>query len=154
MARPTPMLIEALRQTARNLKNGAHYQWGHMGGCNCGNLAQELTKLDKAQIHHYAMERYGDWNRQLDDYCPSSQMPIDVIINEMVSAGLQIEDLKHLEKLDDRAVLLRLPLEKRHLRHNVREDVITYMNTWASLLEEQFAQKISLKQTIEEPSVL
>jgi hypothetical protein len=154
MARPTPMLIEALRQTARNLKNGASYQWGHMGGCNCGNLAQELTRLDKNQIHRYAMERYGDWNKQLDDYCPASQMPIDVIINEMVMAGLQIEDLKHLEKLDDRAVLLRLPLEKRHLRHNVREDVVTYMNTWASLLEEQFAEKVSLKQAVERQMVL
>jgi hypothetical protein len=153
MARPTPMLIEALRQTARNLKHGASYQWGHMGGCNCGNLAQELTKLDKNQIHRYAMERYGDWNRQLDDYCPTSQMPIDIIINEMVAAGLQIEDLKHLEKLDDRTVLQRLPLEKRHLRHNVREDVITYMNTWASLLEEQFAEKVSLKQNAEVQSV-
>ena len=148
------MLIEALRQTARNLKNGASYQWGHMGGCNCGNLAQELTRLDKNQIHRYAMERYGDWNKQLDDYCPASQMPIDVIINEMVMAGLQIEDLKHLEKLDDRAVLLRLPLEKRHLRHNVREDVVTYMNTWASLLEEQFAEKVSLKQAVERQMVL
>lgn len=154
MARPTPMLIEALRQTARNLKNGASYQWGHMGGCNCGNLAQELTRLDKNQIHRYAMERYGDWNKQLDDYCPASQMPIDVIINEMVMAGLQIEDLKHLEKLDDRVVLLRLPLEKRHLRHNVREDVVTYMNTWASLLEEQFAEKVSLKQAVERQMVL
>ena len=154
MARPTPMLIEALRQTARNLKNGASYQWGHMGGCNCGNLAQELTRLDKNQIHRYAMERYGDWNKQLDDYCPASQMPIDVIINEMVMAGLQIEDLKHLEKLDDRVVLLRLPLEKRYLRHNVREDVVTYMNTWASLLEEQFAEKVSLKQAVERQMVL
>jgi hypothetical protein len=154
MARPTPMLIEALRQTARNLKNGASYQWGHMGGCNCGNLAQELTRLDKNQIHRYAMERYGDWNKQLDDYCPASQMPIDVIINEMITAGLQIEDLKHLEKLDDRAVLLRLPLEKRHLRHNVREDVITYMNTWASLLEEHFAEKVSSNHRVENEMAL
>jgi len=62
MARPTPELIDALRRTARKLENGAPYQWGHMGGCNCGNLAQEITKLSKDQIHAYAMQRYGDWN--------------------------------------------------------------------------------------------
>ncbi|GAB3898495.1 hypothetical protein [Spirosoma agri] len=144
MARPTPELIDALRRTAANLKNGAHYQWGHMGGCNCGNLAQELTKLSKDQIHRYAMQRHGDWNEQAEDYCSTSQMPIDVIINEMLSAGLTLEDLKHLEKLDDRQVLLHFPLEKRHLKHNVRDDVVAYMRTWADLLEDQLLQKITL----------
>lgn len=144
MARPTPELIEALRRTAIKLKNGAPYQWGHMGGCNCGNLAQELTKLNRDQIHQYAMQRYGDWNEQVDDYCSTSQMPIDIVINEMLNAGLMLEDLKHLEKLDDRQVLARFPLEARYLKHNVRDDVVAYMNAWAELLEEQLLEKITL----------
>lgn len=144
MARPTPELIYALRQTARNLKNGAHYQWGHMGGCNCGNLAQQLTKLNKGQIHQYAMQRYGDWNEQVDDYCPTSQMPIDLLISEMINAGLQLEDLKHLERLDDRRVLARFPVEKRFLKHNIPIDVIAYMEAWADSLEEELLAKITL----------
>ncbi|AUD05307.1 hypothetical protein [Spirosoma pollinicola] len=144
MARPTPELIYALRQTASNLQHGAPYQWGHMGGCNCGNLAQELTKLDKDQIHRYAMQRHGDWNEQAEDYCETSQMPIDLLINELLNAGLMLEDLKHLERLDDRAVLLRFPVGQRFLKHNVREDVIAYMNAWAELLEEQLLEKITL----------
>lgn len=144
MARPTPELIDALRRTARNLKNGASYQWGHMGGCNCGNLAQELTKLSKDQIHQYAMQRYGDWNEQVEDYCSTSQMSIDIVINEMLNAGLMLEDIKHLEKLDDRRVLVRFPIEKRFLKHNVRDDVVAYMNAWADLLEEQLLDKITL----------
>ena len=144
MARPTPELIEALRRTARKLENGAPYQWGNMGGCNCGNLAQELTKLSKDQIHQHAMQRYGDWNEQVDDYCPTSQMPLDIVINEMLNAGLMIEDLKHLERLDDRVVLLRFPFEERFLKHNVRDDVVLYMNAWADLLEEQFLDKVIL----------
>ncbi|MFD2936105.1 hypothetical protein [Spirosoma flavum] len=144
MARPTAELINALRQTAYNLKQGTPYQWGHMGGCNCGNLAQELTKLNKNQIHQYAMQRHGDWNEQAEDYCSTSQMPIDLLINEMLNAGLMLEDLKHLERLDDRQVLLRFPFEERFLKHNVREDVIKYMNAWAELLEEQLLEKITL----------
>lgn len=144
MARPTPELIEALRRTGLKLKNGAPYQWGHMGGCNCGNLAQELTKLNRDQIHRYAMQRYGDWNEQVEDYCSTSQMPIDLVINEMLNAGLMLEDLKHLEKLDDRQVLARFPLEARYLKHNVRDDVVAYMNAWADLLEEQLLEKITL----------
>jgi hypothetical protein len=144
MARPTPELINALRRTARKLQDGAPYQWGHMGGCNCGNLAQELTKLSKDQIHSYAMQRYGDWNEQVEDYCQTSKMPIDLVINEMLTAGLMLEDLKHLEKLNDRQVLLRLPIEQRYLKHNVRDDVVTYMNVWADLLEDQLLEKITL----------
>lgn len=144
MARPNLELINALRRTARKLNEGAPYQWGHMGGCNCGNLAQELTRLNKDQIHRYAMQRYGDWNEQVDDYCSTSQMPIDLVINEMLNAGLAIEDLKHLEKLDDREILVRFPLEQRFLKHNVRNDVVLYMNAWADLLEEQLLQKITL----------
>jgi hypothetical protein len=148
MARPTPELIHALRRTALNLKNGAPYQWGHMGGCNCGNLAQELTKLSKDQIHQYAMQRHGDWNEQAEDYCSTSQMPIDLLINEMLSIGLVLEDLKHLERLDDQQILVRLPFEKRYLKHNKRDDVITYMEEWASLLEEELINKIILPQDL------
>jgi hypothetical protein len=47
MANPNPELIAAIEKTVSKLKNGSPYQWGHMGACNCGNLAQELTKLEK-----------------------------------------------------------------------------------------------------------
>lgn len=151
MARPNPELIDALRRTAKKLTEGAPYQWGHMGGCNCGNLAQELTKLSKDQIHAYAMQRYGDWNEQVDDYCTTSFMPIDLVISEMLGAGLALEDLKHLEKLSDRQVLQRFPLEKRFLKHNVRNDVVAYMNEWANLLEEQLLEKIKLPSALLSP---
>ncbi len=144
MARPNPELIDALRRTARKLKDGAPYQWGHMGGCNCGNLAQELTKLSKDDIHRYAMQRYGDWNEQVEDFCPTSALPIDVVISEMIGAGLMLEDLKNLEKLSDRQVLARFPIEKRFLKHNVRNDVVAYISEWAEMLEEQLLEKITL----------
>jgi hypothetical protein len=152
MARPSLELIDALRRTARKLNEGAPYQWGHMGGCNCGNLAQELTQLNKDQIHAYAMQRYGDWNEQVDDYCSTSFMPIDLIISEMVGAGLMLEDLKHLEKLSDRQVLMRFPIEKRFLKHNLREDVVAYMNEWANLLEEQLLERIKLPIEVAAPT--
>ncbi|WP_342626366.1 hypothetical protein [Belliella baltica] len=62
MARPSVELISAFRRTIDKLKNGAPYQWGHMGACNCGNLAQEITEFSKGEIHQDAMQRYGDWN--------------------------------------------------------------------------------------------
>jgi hypothetical protein len=146
MARPKPELIEALRNTARKLSKTQQYQWGHMGSCNCGHLVQEITKLSKAEIHEYAMRtRGGDWSEQALDFCPTSGFLMDQVISYMLDAGMDILDFKHLERLSDKEVLNRLPQEERYLRHNVREDVVKYMNTWADLLEEKLAEQISLE---------
>lgn len=138
MAKANPELIAALRRAASKLSKGAPYQWGHMGSCNCGNLAQELTGLSKGEIHAYALRKYGDWTEQSMDYCGDSGMPMDLLISELINNGLSIEDLKNLEKLEDSEVLQNLPGGKRHLQHNKREDVIIYMQSWADLLEQKF----------------
>lgn len=137
MARANKKLIDALRITADKLEKGAPYQWGHMGSCNCGNLAQELTRFDKKEIHAYAMRRKGDWSEQAEDYCPESGYPMDVLISELMLNGLQLEDLRNLERLSDRDVLRTLPNYGMFLRHNNRDDVVLYMRAWANLLEGQ-----------------
>lgn len=144
MARASFEVIDALRRTAKKLQSDAPYMWGHMGSCNCGNLAQEITKLSKAQIHAYAMQGCGDWNEQLNDYCETSQLPMDLLIHELLTAGFELNDLKNLERLCDEEVLERLPIEKRYLRHNLREDVVVYLNEWANMLEERYLDSISL----------
>lgn len=146
MARPKPELIQALRNAARKLAKSQQYQWGHMGSCNCGHLVQEITNLSKAEIHAYAMRtRGGDWSEQALDFCPTSGFLMDQVISYMLDAGMDVVDFKHLERLSDKEVLNRLPQEDRYLKHNVREDVVKYMNTWADLLEEKLAYQISLE---------
>lgn len=138
MAIPNSKLIQALKSTALKLKNGANYQWGHMGACNCGNLAQELTSFTKAEIHKYAMERHGDWNEQIIDYCPSSGYPMDLMISKMLNFGLTLDDLAELENLSNKNILAQIPFERREkMNRNVREDVILYLNTWALILENE-----------------
>lgn len=135
-----PDLIGAIERTASKLKTGKNtYQWGHMGACNCGNLAQELTPFSKAAIHRYALERSGDWNDQILEFCPSSGYPIDWIIEQMLSYGLSLEDLGHLERLSSPKVLSQLPINQRNkLSQNKKEDVILYLVTWAKILREQW----------------
>jgi hypothetical protein len=144
MAKVSPEIIHALRNTAYALKQSSHYQWGHMGSCNCGFLAQQVTRLNKDQIHRRAMERYGDWSEQLNDYCPSSGFAIDDLISEMLAFGFDRDDLKHLERLSDPKVLRSLSVEQRNLNHNVKKDVITYLQAWADLLETQLLGQIEL----------
>jgi hypothetical protein len=139
MARPNPELIAAIEKTIVNLSKGAPYQWGHMGACNCGNLAQELTKLSKAEIHSYAMQRYGDWNEQILDFCPTSGYPMDLMIQKMMDFGLTLQDLSHLERLSDPEILSKIPKERRDkLSKNSKEDVVLYMENWAKLLRDNW----------------
>jgi hypothetical protein len=139
-------LIHAVRAAAEKIDKSNTYQWGHMGLCNCGFLAQEVTSLTKQEIHRRAMQRHGDWSEQLNDYCPTSGLPMDDLIDQLVQFGFTLNELRHLERLSDPSILERLPLDKRHLRHNYKEDVVVYLNAWANLLEETLLGTISLKE--------
>lgn len=153
MAKSTLPVIQALRDTAQRLATQAPYQWGHMGSCNCGHLAQTVTRLTKAEIHARAMQRYGDWERQLIDYCPTSGLPIDQTIDEMLALGFSRQDLTHLERLADPTIRAAIPFERRNaLRHNQRDDVVLYLRTWADLLENLLLADISLPDLAHQPA--
>ncbi len=135
MARPSKELINSIRRAAKRIAKEKNYQWGHMGSCNCGHLAQEVTKLSQSQIHDYAMKGHGDWSEQVEAFCPTSSMSMDLLISELISAGLSLEDLINLERLNDRQVLSTMSIEKRNkLRHNDPKDVAFYMEKWADLM--------------------
>ncbi|TYZ06623.1 hypothetical protein FY528_17285 [Hymenobacter lutimineralis] len=152
MAKSNLAVLEALRTTAHRLQTQAPYQWGHMGSCNCGHLAQTITRLSKAEIHARALQRYGDWDQQLQDYCPTSGLPFDETIDEMLALGFTRSDLAHLERLSDPKIRAAIPFERRNaLRHNNREDVVLYLNTWAALLEDEWAAQQPLPSLALEP---
>ena len=145
MAKATLDLIAALRRTANRIEKGSPYQWGHMGSCNCGNLAQELTTFTKAEIHEFAMMGRGDWNEQVEEFCPTSGLPMDLLIADMLNKGLTTTDLQNLERLSDAKVLARIPVYRRdQMRHNRRDDVVLYLNEWAILLEEEWLEAVEL----------
>ncbi len=145
MATANLPLVDALRRTARKLSSGAPYQWGHMGSCNCGNLAQELTRLSKAEIHQFAMQGRGDWREQVEEFCPTSGLPMDLLIADLINHGLTTSDLQNLERLRDPRVLARISPERRNrMRHNSREDVVLYLAEWARLLEEELLETVQL----------
>jgi hypothetical protein len=135
MARPSIRLVSALRTTVARLAANAAYAWGHLGSCNCGHLVQTLCGLAPAKIHTIALEGDGDWETIANAYCPTSGHAIDDVITALIEAGLSTNDIGHLEKLDDPAILAALPGGHRWLRRNDRDDVIAYLTTWADLLE-------------------
>ncbi len=126
-------LVSAIRRAADNISAGDGYEWGHMGRCNCGHLARELTSLSAADIQRYAMEKSGDWADQVLDFCPTSGMTMDWLISELSNYGLSHRDLIDLERLSNIEVLEKAGTHS--LCKNKAADVAHYMNTWAGMLE-------------------
>lgn len=140
MARPSSFLIDALRETATRLENGAHYAWGNHGSCNCGNLLQVISQLSGREILRKAQTGLGEWTELAEEYCGITALPADELVGMLMEAGLTADDIHNIEYLDDRAVLERLPGGFRWLQRNQREDVILYLRAYAGLLEERLQE--------------
>lgn len=149
MAKPTLELITALRATADRIDAGVRFQWSHMGACNCGHLAQTLTKLQPAEIHQQALQSVGDWSEQALEFCPESGLPMDSILDTMVGAGLTTVDIANLERLLDDEVLSHVSDERKPLDHRRREDAVLYIRTWADLLEQQWREQCERRENRE-----
>jgi hypothetical protein len=144
MATPNLQLIDALRQTAARLRNGAHYAWGNHGACNCGNLTQVVTNLTKEEILAYAHTGIGEWTELAEDYCGITNAPASLLICKLQQIGLTPSDIHNLEYLEDKQVLAQLPGGFRWLKRNVREDVIDYFEAYANLLEDQLLASVDI----------
>ncbi len=148
MAHPNIELVQALRATAKRLKKGADYAWGNHGSCNCGNLLQAVTQLTKEEILKYAHTGFGEWTELAVDYCDVTNAPVNLLISKLTHIGLTPSDIHNLEYLEDREVLQQLPGGFRWLKRNVREDVIVYFETFASVLEEKLLMQITLPEEL------
>ena len=144
MAIPSIQLVKVLRETARRLRSGIHYSWGHHGACNCGILLQVITPLSEGEILRYAHTAVGEWTELADEYCAASNAPVHLVLSKLEQAGLTPADIRHIEYLTDREVLNHLPGGFRWLKKNVREDVILYFEAFADLLEEKLIQTIEI----------
>ncbi len=147
MAQPNFALIDALRETANRLQNGNHYAWGNHGSCNCGNLLQVVTQLSKEEILTYAQTGIGEWTELAEDYCPTTNAPVNLLLSKLQLLGLTPTDIHNIEYLEDRKVLDNLEGGFRWLKRNIKEDVVAYFNAYANLLEEQLINNIEIPTT-------
>lgn len=139
MAVPNLKVIQALRETATQIATSGRYEWGHMGSCNCGHLAQNITSFTRAEIQQFALQKRGDWSEQVIDYCPTSGYPMDLIIGRMIEFGFTQSDLRQLENLSNPEILAKAGVAS--FNRNVMSDTVKYMNAWADLLESQWMEQ-------------
>jgi hypothetical protein len=146
MAKATTELIDALRESAVRLRDGAVYAWGNHGACNCGQLVQVVGKLTREEILSYTKTGIGEWTELAEDYCSVTDAPVHLLIGKLQDIGLTPSDIHHLEYLNDRKVLNQLPGGFRWLTRNIREDVIIYFETFANMLEEELLRNIRIPE--------
>ena len=137
MTNSNPELISALRETANRLDNGARYEWGHMGRCNCGHLVQTLTNMSDTEIARSVDFELDEWSEFANDYCAGTGHKVDDLFLTLQGVGFSHEDVIHLENLSDKRVLNRLEGRHRYLRRNNVQDVTLYLVTLADLLEDE-----------------
>ncbi len=142
MPKSNPTLINALRETARRLHEGARYEWGHMARCNCGHLVQTLTGMSDSEIAQSVDFQLDEWSEYANDYCEGTQHKVEDLFVILQNVGFSPADIIHLENLTDKQVLNRLPDERRHLRRNCREDVTLYLTTMAQMLEQESGRQL------------
>ena len=130
-------LIDALRETAARLANGARYEWGHMGRCNCGHLVQTLINMTDYEIVKTIDFELDEWTEHAKDYCEGTGHKVDDLFIILQNVGFSYQDVIHLENLSDTRVLDHLEESRRYLRRNQVEDVTLYMHTLAAMLEEE-----------------
>tara|TARA_A100001037_G_scaffold250730_1_gene233917 strand:- start:1629 stop:2039 length:411 start_codon:yes stop_codon:yes gene_type:complete len=128
-------LANALRETADRLTDGARYEWGHMGRCNCGHLVQTLTDMTDIEIAQSVDYQLDEWSEHAKDYCEGTSSRVEDLFETLKSFGLSSDDMRHLEHLSDRRVLSRID-GRPTLRKNDIQDVSVYMHTMADLLEQ------------------
>lgn len=144
MAYPNFELIQALRETANRIETGNHYAWGNHGSCNCGNLLQVVTQLSKEEILTYAQTGIGEWTELSEEYCPTTNAPVNLLISKLEKLGLTPTDIHNIEYLEDREILNNLEGGFRWLKRNVREDVVVYFKAFANVLEEKLINSIEI----------
>jgi hypothetical protein len=149
MATATTELIDALRIAADRLKSGAVYAWGNHGACNCGHILQVVGSLSREEILRAAHSGVGEWTELAEEYCGVTNAPVDLLIGKLQQIGLTPSDIHHLEYLNNRTVLERLPGGFRWLQKNSREDVILYFETFAAILEDEWLSSIHLPALFE-----
>lgn len=145
----------------------ATYKWSSFAHCNCGHLVKTVTGLDSESIQTRAMLHQRDWTQQARVYqqtpkpfqpdygddrppldegawepenigaCSLTGMSLDIVFQSLEAVGLDANDVQHLERLSDPEIRQRLGTHNSHYPHNVRQNVIDYLNAWADILEEQ-----------------
>jgi hypothetical protein len=126
-----------LHITADRLESGVHYEWGHMGRCNCGHLVQTITGMSADEIVASTAFQLDEWSEHAQDYCAGTGYKVDHLFLTLQEMGFNSQDVIYLENLSDPRVLAHMG-ERTYLRRNLRGDAVCYLRSMAAMLNEEW----------------
>ena len=133
-------LVLVLQETISRLeKKECDYQWTNQGKCNCGHLIQTVTGKTSASIHKIAINSQGEWTDHAKNYCASSGLHVDDLIDELLKIGLSLDQIPHLEYLSSPKIIKYIPKSMQPLNHKNKEDLIFYLRTWKKVLKTELS---------------
>lgn len=131
--------IEALKKTIYNLENDVYeYEWLDTNKCNCGVVARtilgdELPKQNGMfSVHHLiggAPPGFHGLYRQALTHCSKTGHPLPRVFQSLLDSGFTPDEMKALERCGCK-----------------KEDVITYLKAWVSILEAEKPKEEENKQ--------
>lgn len=79
----------------------------------------------------------GAWEPEAQESCTATDIPMRVVFEQLTSAGLDADDLVHLERLSDPRIRRELGTNTTDFHYASRENLVAYLDAWATLLERE-----------------
>ena len=127
------VLEEVLLKTIQRLSSKSKYQWTHQGNCNCGHVIQSVTGMSPGKIHNIALTGPGEWVDHAKKYCKTSGLPVDDLISKLLSIGIKIDDIAHLELLSDPNIIRYIPNSVKPLSYKKKLSTFIIKNDFKLL---------------------
>lgn len=147
------ILLPTLKTVISSLeKDIVSYSWIHQNRCNCGVIVQALLNVDKdhcGKILTLAQTQSG-WKRSEEETggptwrviaqnsCSVTGIPLKEVFIVLENKGLKIEDIVHLEYLNNPAILQLSKIDATEHYYTKRENLILYLKAWVKILEGRY----------------
>lgn len=149
----TKQLIDGLRTAADWIESGeVEYNWSHTSSCNCGILAQVINNVSAYDI----TAKFGKGATWRGLVCEITNQPMPKIIQTLLDVGMTAKDFTNLEFLTYDGIEPHNWYLKENSKHNKfskRENVISYMRTWADSLERELLNQSTKTKTFTKVTV-
>jgi hypothetical protein len=134
-------LTKSLKSAITALENGTvTYDWQKQHSCNCGVVSQAILGVTGTELknringeevfNHSIFEKVKDepevaktWKNLISAWCPITGTPLKQIFSDLTESGLTIDDMAHLEYLENPAILKRSGISTHH---NVTTEVFDH----------------------------
>ncbi len=154
------VLIRSLKIAISALgKDIVEYKWTSQQSCNCGVVVQALLGTTKeATIKLFDEARFDienlikakcdssgeiiengshrTWREVAQQHCSVTGQPLHRVFELLCEAGLKMQDIVHLEYLNNKAILEVAKIDTKEKEYYTKkENLIKYLRAWVGILE-------------------